>query len=332
MLKPKQSAKRPHKKDTLRLADIKVIPEMQKRDDGVPEWRAKDFEKAIRRGEKFPRVKVYKVDKTEGFDLYLVDGFGTYQGNILAGKKMVDAEVYTGSYDDAEWAACCANGSHDRAGRPRSNESKRRAVDDALAILERTGEQKSNRQIAAELMVGDDLVAELKDLRKPVEERRSPKPSKAARETPWASMPISECFGPEVFGHLKGKDCPKNLGDVFDRLQAGDRMGLSAKALSDVTAVIEEESGKTVSGKARLTVYEPKDETPKSGTVKGVDWTAVKSARDLLMRLPDRVNDEHPGQKDTPYSHGHRRNMKAMIDNLEAWKKVIDKLQPEKGV
>jgi hypothetical protein len=91
-----------------------------------------EYAEAIRGGAVFPPVTVF----SDGSVYWLADGFHRVNAHREAGRSKIEAEIESGSFEDAKWAACGANKGH---GLRRSNKDKERAVREALRLPQASG-------------------------------------------------------------------------------------------------------------------------------------------------------------------------------------------------
>lgn len=86
-----------------------------------------EYAEDLERGDTFPPV----LAVFDGKDYWLYDGFHRYHGHQQAKRTTIKVEVIKGTVEDARWLALAANKAH---GQRRTNEDKRRAVEQALKM------------------------------------------------------------------------------------------------------------------------------------------------------------------------------------------------------
>lgn len=114
------------------------------------------YAEAMRRGAVFPQLQV--VWDLDGPTYWLVDGYHRLAAYELVGVEEVECEFTIGTRESARLAACRVNAQH---GFPRSNESKRNAVREALTNPAASG--WSNAKIAEWCHVSAPFVAQIRD-------------------------------------------------------------------------------------------------------------------------------------------------------------------------
>lgn len=131
-------------------------------DEAVEEWAD-----VLREGGELPSVVVF----WDGRHYWLADGFHRLEAHVLAGHRVIYAEVYDGTRRDA---VLYAVGSNWRYGVRRTNADKRRAVGVLLADPEWS--QWSNLEIARRCHASEFLVRtvrdELSSIKSKIEERK----------------------------------------------------------------------------------------------------------------------------------------------------------------
>lgn len=146
-----QNTNRPRLK-VLKLEEVRRHPDLQPRvelnDEIVAEYRD-----AIQAGIKMPPVTVF----FDGTYYNLVDGYHRHKAHGSAKAGEINAEVYSGSFRDAQLHAMGANANH---GLRRTHEDKRRAVKMLLADSEWS--TWSDREIARRCHVSHPLVADVR--------------------------------------------------------------------------------------------------------------------------------------------------------------------------
>lgn len=111
-----------------------------------------EYTTAMRNGEDFPPVIVYY----DGTKYWLSDGWHRVEAAILAGRTDINAEIRTGSYEDALKHSLSANSTH---GLKRSQADKKRAIINALNAFP----LESNREIARIVHVDDKTVGKYRE-------------------------------------------------------------------------------------------------------------------------------------------------------------------------
>lgn len=124
--------------ELLKVKEVHVFKKLQARDDTdsgsvVDEGRCQLFALAMDKGAKFPAIKVMRVldapgRKNEETDVCW-DGMHTLRGKEIAKQPEVDAEVWVGTFAQAQYlAATRANREHETNGKPLSSRDKIHAV------------------------------------------------------------------------------------------------------------------------------------------------------------------------------------------------------------
>jgi transposase-like protein len=109
-----------------------------------------DYSELMANGAKFPAISVCY----DGQLYWVVDGFHRIKAAWQAGLESIDAEVWQGTLQDAQWESYAVNHRH---GLRRTNEDKQRAV--KAALVHPSGGGLSNRQLARHCGVTHPLVA-----------------------------------------------------------------------------------------------------------------------------------------------------------------------------
>lgn len=104
----------------LKVKDIKAKPDLMMR-DGLDKTLVAQYKETIESILQVSPIKVYAV----GDDFILVDGFHRLAATRQAGLDMVNAQIFTGSFQDAHAAACIANLQH---GKPLTRSERKRAI------------------------------------------------------------------------------------------------------------------------------------------------------------------------------------------------------------
>lgn len=144
---------RPRTKTThLALNRITLDDRLQSRElkPGV----VKEYAEALRRGEKFPPVRVVH----DNADYYLVDGHHRLAANReLLGIENIAVEIVEGTFSDALWLSWGANRGH---GLRRTQKDKRRAI--CAALMHPQWNKKSDREIARHIGCDHKTVAAMR--------------------------------------------------------------------------------------------------------------------------------------------------------------------------
>lgn len=116
----------------LKIADIIRDPTLQPR-ERINQTTVVDYAEELKNGAIFPAVIVFRIAAKD----YLAVGWHRLLAHVEAKRKFIDAEVRTGTFQDA---IACAAGDNAKHGLPRTNGDKRRAVrmfliDDVLRKL-----------------------------------------------------------------------------------------------------------------------------------------------------------------------------------------------------
>jgi hypothetical protein len=113
-----------------------------------------DYARKMREGVSFPPISTVSDGKT----FWLVDGYHRLIATKEIGNQDIEAEVMSGSLEDAQDMALGANDTH---GLARTNEDKRQAVETALSM--KRHEKKSDREIAKLCKVSHPFVAAIRN-------------------------------------------------------------------------------------------------------------------------------------------------------------------------
>ncbi|CAB5220062.1 hypothetical protein UFOVP239_42 [uncultured Caudovirales phage] len=108
----------------------------------------------MKEGDEFPPLETY----FDGVTHWLVDGFHRYHAYKVIGAKSVSVNYKPGTLEEAQVAAFGVNAQH---GKPRTNEDKRKIVQDAL--VHPLTKDKSNYEIAKICKVSQPFVAGIRD-------------------------------------------------------------------------------------------------------------------------------------------------------------------------
>ena len=111
---------------TLRLEQVNIYSSTQCR-HSINKSVVYDYAQKMSEGESFPPL----LTVSDGKSFWLVDGYHRFHASKEIGFRDIQAEVVSGSLEDAQDMALGANDTH---GLPRSNEDKRQAVELALAM------------------------------------------------------------------------------------------------------------------------------------------------------------------------------------------------------
>lgn len=112
--------------ETIKTDLIRIDGDTQPRTE-VSMFTVQEYADEMQSGESFPPVDVVY----DGVNYWLWDGFHRYHAARKIGREEVEANVKTGTVEDARWLALGANKSH---GLRRKNEDKQRAVRMALKL------------------------------------------------------------------------------------------------------------------------------------------------------------------------------------------------------
>lgn len=108
----------------------------------------------MKEGDEFPRM--FAV--FDGSTYWLVDGFHRYHAYKLLGIKEINIDYKPGTLQEAQVLSFGVNGTH---GKPRTNEDKRKVVEEALVHV--LTSHKSNYEIAKICCVSQPFVAAVRD-------------------------------------------------------------------------------------------------------------------------------------------------------------------------
>jgi hypothetical protein len=137
----------------LSLSEIRADKRAQPR-AALDEDQVSEYVEAMERGEKFPRLVLFRDKKGR---YWLADGFHRFQAAVELKRKAIECIVYQGELRDAILFSCSANATH---GLPRSNADKRQAVTKLLSDKE--WGKWSDNEIAKQCKVGHQLVGKLR--------------------------------------------------------------------------------------------------------------------------------------------------------------------------
>lgn len=113
-----------------------------------------DYAQKMKDGVTFPPISTV----SDGKSFWLVDGYHRLLATKEIGNQDIEAEVVTGSLEDAQDIALGANDTH---GLARTNEDKRKAVETALSM--KRHQNKSDREIAKLCKVSHPFVAAIRN-------------------------------------------------------------------------------------------------------------------------------------------------------------------------
>jgi hypothetical protein len=120
----------------------------------------------MQNGDTFPPIVAYY----DGANYWLVDGFHRVHAAQQAGLTEIAADVRQGSLQEAQWHSYAANTEHDRAGKRRTNDDKRRAVE--AALRHEYADTKSLQEIARHCGVSHQTVANYRNASSKFEDAR----------------------------------------------------------------------------------------------------------------------------------------------------------------
>lgn len=138
---------------TLRLERIIITGNTQCR-HSINKSVVYEYAQKMAEGESFPPL----LTVSDGKSFWLVDGFHRYYASKEIGFRDIQADVVSGSIEDAQDMALGANDSH---GLPRTNDDKRRAVEFALKMERHAN--KSDREIAKLCKVSQPFVGAVRN-------------------------------------------------------------------------------------------------------------------------------------------------------------------------
>lgn len=170
------------------LDQIVATGETQSREGPLRQETVDEYVEGYKRGDKFPPIKLMRDDDDGVYRTF--DGYHRIAAAKAAGLTEILADIFRGSLDEAILAAAGANATH---GLPRTHADRRKAVRMVLSVPR--FKKMSNRAIAAEALVSDKLVAEIrKEIGEAAGPRegadgkvRKPPTKKAKEETPPAT-------------------------------------------------------------------------------------------------------------------------------------------------
>lgn len=113
-----------------------------------------EYAERYKAGDEFPLPIVY----FDGSEYWLADGFQRYHAQRTIGRKKIKVRIEKGTVRDAILFAAGANTEH---GLRRTSEDKRHAV--KMLLADKEWAKRSNRWIAEQCGVGDQLVATVRD-------------------------------------------------------------------------------------------------------------------------------------------------------------------------
>jgi len=131
----------------VRLSDLTIDPEIQLRSRRTEPETVATYMNALLAGIELPPVTVFR----DGKYLWLVDGFHRYRARQRLGQQAIEAEIHTGTKEEAMVFAATANVLN---GRPMSHEQKREAGERLLRLTD-----WSQERIAKELAVAPSTVS-----------------------------------------------------------------------------------------------------------------------------------------------------------------------------
>jgi hypothetical protein len=140
--------------ETLRLEQIKILPQLQPRANLSTE-RVAQYAEALESGESFPPLVCW----TDGKTIWLSQGFHRSAACAAVGQEEVEAIVHKGTFQDAQWDAAGSNVEHDKTGIPRRPGDKRRAIEIALEARPKA----SNCEIANQVSVAESWVRTIRN-------------------------------------------------------------------------------------------------------------------------------------------------------------------------
>lgn len=145
--------------------DYRVIPIAELRRDGtqtrahVSAERVAQYAERARAGESFPAPVAF----WDGALYWLSDGFHRVAAYESSGFENVECDVRRGTKADAILHGIAANVGHDRAGMPRTNADKRRAVQMAIAALAEKAATWPDARLAEHCGVSMPTVAHVRE-------------------------------------------------------------------------------------------------------------------------------------------------------------------------
>lgn len=235
----------------LKIEDIILHRDLQAPDRRDPE-HIEDMREAIRRKEKLPRIRVMQV---EGAGHFLTDGHHTLEAHKLEEKTLIEAEVFTGTWEDALEAAATANQKH--LGLKRTHATKEWAT--KLALLVHA--DWTDSRLAKLVGVSDKTVAKMRPLVKGAD-------APTHRVSATGKMVPAAIKSPRVkLGETNGKVETPNAEKLFDWKQFDAHFGWLIRA---VPALVSMNGDKAGGKKADLTLkaffritkkWRPKEET-----------------------------------------------------------------------
>ena len=131
--------------ETLRLEQIKILPQLQPRANLDTE-RVAQYAEALESGESFPPLVCW----TDGKTIWLSQGFHRSAACAAVGQEEVEAIVHKGTFQDAQWDAAGSNVEHDKTGIPRRPGDKRRAIEIALEARPKASDEDIARQVSVD--------------------------------------------------------------------------------------------------------------------------------------------------------------------------------------
>ena len=137
----------------VKLQDIKLDGGTQYR-EAIDQNKVKEYAEAIDDGAEFPPIQC----TFDGSTYWLWDGFHRYFAWHALGAKNIEVIYTPGTQQDAQDLALSANSTH---GIPRSNETKRKQVESALAMERHAS--KSDRELGKLCAVSHTFVASVRN-------------------------------------------------------------------------------------------------------------------------------------------------------------------------
>lgn len=313
----------------LPLAQAVRLPELQMRSGGTDEAYAQELAAVIKAGVKLPRIQVRRV---EGMGDLVTDGFHTCRAHELAGKKAVKANILRGTYHDAYADALRANVQHDRAGKKRTPEDKKRVVEGALARFPDWSARKVAEwcevshtfvnDVRARAAVGGNASAEHPE--KPLEsgppvETLPPEPVGDRGTHAWRDTPAGQFLDvPDYVTAALQRNKVRTAGDLFDQIIRGCRFGLKDTTVRDLLHEVQQLPG--FDGRMQEAVEAA---PPKSGTPV-FDWKKYEAVFGPLVRLVDEAGTFY-GAKDSLEFKGLHRLLSEFQASWDRWAKDLKK-------
>jgi len=339
------------KSEKIRLDQLTVWPELQKRAEGLDQDHAAGIGRVVKDGKalkSLERVKVRRVTDLATLPPELLathpdrtvwnlitDGIHTCEGFRLANVKEVPCDVLAGTYADAFYDACGANAGH--LAKKRTKADREKAVSDLVQFNRTKGVRWTQTKIAEVCNVDKHTVRDIihrlgldapEDKDVPVVGRGGKAPSHIpqARKTKERSasdpeVPVTSSGGWRELPLTECLEAPDYAWKNFEarKIETAGQL-YDAIRKGQLLGFMGADAKDCMKQLEALKAKQEVKEKPTAQGKASYEWAKMESHYGVVVRMVDELPRLHPDVAGTPDFQGMHRN-------LEAFKDIFDKVK-----